>query len=304
MGLTEPQAELAAGYVSGVGSMLVSQPFDTIKVRLQTSDAAVYRGPLDCARQTVAKEGWSALYKGLLSPVLTEGAKNAVVFAVHGAVLRQLVGADGERSQTWAQFSAGAVAGWSQCCVATPSELVKCRLQVSGGAAATERYAGNIDCIRRIVAAEGVTGLYRGNVAMMARETCFGIWFASYDAIKGTAGRAVGRGAGDEGPLVEAISGAAAGCATWAPIYPIDVVKSRIQTGGLGGSTSLLGGFVAIAKAEGAAAFFRGFGTTMMRAMPCNAVVFPFFEFTKRTLSERLQLAALLLLCRAASCTC
>ncbi|RYG52070.1 hypothetical protein EON67_02040 [archaeon] len=54
--------ECAAAWLSaGAGMCLVfvGHPFDLIKVRLQTQAAGsqMYKGALDCARATVAKEG-------------------------------------------------------------------------------------------------------------------------------------------------------------------------------------------------------------------------------------------------------
>lgn len=44
--------------------------FDTIKVRLQTSTSAQFKGPLECLMQTVRKEGILALYKGASPPLV------------------------------------------------------------------------------------------------------------------------------------------------------------------------------------------------------------------------------------------
>ena len=44
--------------------------FDTIKVRLQTSEKAQFRGPLDCFLQTVKNEGARGLYKGSTPPLV------------------------------------------------------------------------------------------------------------------------------------------------------------------------------------------------------------------------------------------
>ena len=52
--------------VAGMAGKLVEYPFDTVKVRLQSQpDNAVlrYSGPLDCFRQTIAKEGFMGLYR-------------------------------------------------------------------------------------------------------------------------------------------------------------------------------------------------------------------------------------------------
>lgn len=42
-------------------------PFDTIKVRLQTSSKTQFKGPLDCVLQTLRKEGVNGIYKGGMS---------------------------------------------------------------------------------------------------------------------------------------------------------------------------------------------------------------------------------------------
>jgi solute carrier family 25 carnitine/acylcarnitine transporter 20/29 len=44
--------------------------FDTIKVRLQTTKNAHFKGPLDCVLQTVRKEGVAGLYKGSTPPLV------------------------------------------------------------------------------------------------------------------------------------------------------------------------------------------------------------------------------------------
>ena len=50
--------------------MLISVSFDTIKVRLQTSEKVQFKGPLDCLLQTVRHEGVRGLYKGATPPLV------------------------------------------------------------------------------------------------------------------------------------------------------------------------------------------------------------------------------------------
>lgn len=49
---------------------LTSIRFDTIKVRLQTSERTQFKGPLDCLLQTVRHEGVRGLYKGATPPLV------------------------------------------------------------------------------------------------------------------------------------------------------------------------------------------------------------------------------------------
>lgn len=47
---------------------IVGHPFDTIKVRLQTSEKSQFRGPVHCLAQTIRNEGARGLYKGATPP--------------------------------------------------------------------------------------------------------------------------------------------------------------------------------------------------------------------------------------------
>lgn len=49
---------------------LMSVSFDTIKVRLQTSEKVQFKGPLDCLLQTLRHEGVRGLYKGATPPLV------------------------------------------------------------------------------------------------------------------------------------------------------------------------------------------------------------------------------------------
>lgn len=53
------------GMLAGAASVLVNQPVDTIKTLMQSSEAAKYKGTLDCIAQLVKNEGIGAVYKGL-----------------------------------------------------------------------------------------------------------------------------------------------------------------------------------------------------------------------------------------------
>ena len=53
-------ADTASGAIGGLGMVAVGHPLDTVKVRLQTQNAAApdaFKGVGDCLRRTVIKEG-------------------------------------------------------------------------------------------------------------------------------------------------------------------------------------------------------------------------------------------------------
>eukprot|EP00999_Lentomonas_sp_LEN2_P002687 NODE_561_length_1366_cov_89.420500_g525_i0.p1 GENE.NODE_561_length_1366_cov_89.420500_g525_i0~~NODE_561_length_1366_cov_89.420500_g525_i0.p1 ORF type:complete len:288 (-),score=31.43 NODE_561_length_1366_cov_89.420500_g525_i0:293-1156(-) len=67
---SSPATVLLAGGLAGVANWLVGLPFDTVKSRLQIAPEGTYTGGFrQVFRELVAKEGYSALYKGL-GPVM------------------------------------------------------------------------------------------------------------------------------------------------------------------------------------------------------------------------------------------
>jgi solute carrier family 25 carnitine/acylcarnitine transporter 20/29 len=101
------------------------------------------------------------------------------------------------------------------------------------------------------------------------------------------------------------LCGGLAGIVTWASIFPLDVIKTRVQTQALplqvaarGETRALLQSevqegrltVVEVAKqayrAEGAGVFFRGLGVCSIRAFVVNAVQWAVYEWMMRLLQS------------------
>ena len=72
--LTQSQKDLVGGSVGGIAQVLVGQPFDIVKVRVQTAPPGTYASPLDCATKLLRADGPKGFYKGTLTPLLGIGA--------------------------------------------------------------------------------------------------------------------------------------------------------------------------------------------------------------------------------------
>ena len=59
---------------------VVEYPFDTVKVRLQSQSARRYRGPLDCLRQSLARDGLGGLYRGISAPLVGAAVETGSLF--------------------------------------------------------------------------------------------------------------------------------------------------------------------------------------------------------------------------------
>lgn len=84
--------EFVAGCIGGAAGVAVGHPFDTIKVRLQTQDAVnpKYRGTWHCFNQTLKSESARGLYKGMSSPMAGVSLVNAIIFGVHGNIMKKV----------------------------------------------------------------------------------------------------------------------------------------------------------------------------------------------------------------------
>ncbi|MBE7182773.1 MAG: MC/SLC25 family protein, partial [Terriglobus roseus] len=218
-----------------------------------------------------------------------------------------------------AVWLAGAAGGLASFVVSAPTELVKCRVQVLDRAAgaAGEPAASSWGVAREVVRREGLRGLYFGGAVTSVRDAVgYGFYFWSYELLKqawtrreeSVAGGTVGEADADAA-LKVLVCGGVAGVVTWASIFPLDVVKTRVQTQAFetpaiaGERQTLLGGASTGAPRrvgawqvarqaylnEGFAVFFRGLGVCSVRAFIVNAVQWAVYEWTMQILLKQNQ---------------
>ena len=221
--------ELFAGTACGAAACFVGHPFDTVKVKMQMDPNA---NMVRVARQL----GVGGLYSGLVSPLITQPAICAIVFAAYGIAKSWLkssntFGAPGKLSVPEVCM-AGAFAGIVNSAVIGPMELVKCTMQT------TTTYSSSFACANSIVRRHGISSLCRGMVPTVLREApAYVGYFASYELGK----RALEPYCGQWSAFT---AGGVAGVVTWTVSYPQvwcilcvtklstveqDVIKSHIQ---------------------------------------------------------------------------
>lgn len=252
--------DFVAGCVGGCAGVIVGHPLDTVKVRLQTQDYKnpIYRGTWHCFTSIARNESISGLYRGVTSPLGGVAIVNAIVFGVYGFAQRTL----GHETISQA-FLAGAAAGLSQAFICSPLELAKTRLQVS------DKYHGTWDCIRKVFKAQGTRGVFKGlGLTMMREAPSYGTYFATYEYLTG------GQNVTTWQIL---LAGGLAGSASWLIVYPVDVIKTRMQSDGVQGAPKYRNAVHCLKeslKAEGPRFLTRGLVSTIVRAFPTNAATF------------------------------
>lgn len=295
-GFARTVKDLVSGAAGGVAQVLLGQPFDMVKVRLQTSEE--YKSAADCATKIYKNEGPMAFYKGTLTPLLGIGACVSIQFGAFHYARRTLEARNQQRNPLSPAgtlslpqyYLAGAFAGVANSVLSGPIEHVRIRLQTQPHGAG-RLYSGPMDCVRKLSASSGVLGgVYRGSAVTVLREAqAYGMWFLAFECMMAAD---AARNGGVERAAIPtwkvALYGGLAGEALWLASYPFDVVKSKMQSDELGERArykSMRDCFAQTWRAEGARGFWKGLGPTLLRAMPVSAGTFAVVEMTMRMLN-------------------
>ncbi|PWY75114.1 alpha-1,6 mannosyltransferase subunit [Aspergillus heteromorphus CBS 117.55] len=295
------------GVFSGIAKLSVGHPFDTVKVRLQTSTESHFRGPWDCVLQTVRKEGITGFYKGATPPLVGWMVMDSVMLGSLTLYRRLLLEnvfskpdlraripfighqPDLHTLPSFGHGIAGVMAGMTVSFIAAPVEHIKARLQIQYAADKSKRlYSGPIDCVRKIVGTHGIAGLYRGLCATMIFRSCFFFWWGSYDIFT----RMLKEKTSLSAPAINFWAGGISAQVFWITSYPSDVVKQRLMTDPLGGALGdgqrrfrwWKDAAAAVYRERGWRGYWRGFMPCFLRAFPANAMALVAFEGVMRWL--------------------
>lgn len=124
--VSDTTKELLAGSFGGIVQTLVGQPFDTVKVRLQTGDRLSMGGVVKALYKA---DGVRGFYRGSLAPLVGVGVCVSLQFAALGAAIRMLRDKDNSISLP-RLYLAGAFSGLANSVLSGPIEHVRIRLQV------------------------------------------------------------------------------------------------------------------------------------------------------------------------------
>ncbi|KAI9725154.1 MAG: carnitine transporter [Chrysothrix sp. TS-e1954] len=271
-----------SGGVGGIFAVVVGHPFDLVKVRLQTAEKGVYTGALDVVRRTVAREGMvRGLYAGVSAPLVGVTPMFAVSFWGYDLGKRVVSNVS---TVTDNQFTVGQVAGAGafsavpMTIITAPFERVKVLLQIQGqkqlAPGEKPKYSGGIDVVRQLYKEGGMRSVYRGSAMTLARDAPgSAAYFATYETVKRRLTPKDEHGKPGSLSLTAVMTaGGAAGIAMWIPVFPVDTIKSRLQSAE--GNPTIGGTVRELYARNGFKAFFPGMGPAMARAVPANAATF------------------------------
>ncbi|PGH26599.1 hypothetical protein AJ80_01728 [Polytolypa hystricis UAMH7299] len=291
-----------AGYISGAIGIIIGNPLDLVKTRLQAGSSV----PTSIrTTQNIRSQFDSAtsLVRGAAAPILGYGALNAILFVAYNRTLMTLAPSVTDPtnpegvplSQIWL---AGAVGGLASWVISSPTELVKCRAQLSSHQSISS-WTITKDILRR----HGARGLYLGGAVTSIRDSVgYGFYFWSYELCKRF--MSTKDETSSQAAIKILLCGGIAGIVTWASIFPLDVIKTRLQAQGSpiqvsptnqpllrptaseGRVLNALGITKEAYRAEGIRVFYRGLGICSLRAFIVNAVQWATYEWIMKTLNQ------------------
>lgn len=285
-------ADFWAGYLSGAVGIVVGNPLDIIKLRQQTrSTAPIQLGP----------QSSTTVLKGTAAPIIGYGALNALLFVSYHRSETTFNQVLSTHHSLWATWFGGAVGGLATWVVSTPTELIKCRAQFSSPARSSWSIA------HQIWRSDGMRGLYFGGMVTALRDSIgYGFYFWSYELASrlwlADSPEKHNISFLQETPKI-LLCGGLAGIVTWASVFPLDVIKTRVQTQPLGlqtESTALIqpdvlqgsrrsGAWLVAKRAyreDGFRVFFRGLTVCSIRAFVVNAAQWAVYEWIMNELGQ------------------
>ncbi|KAJ2552570.1 mitochondrial thiamine pyrophosphate transporter [Coemansia sp. RSA 1933] len=286
---------MLCGATAGLVSRAIISPFDVVKITLQLETRrrtiGVLRsdGVVHCAARILRSEGVRGLFKGNLSAeylYLTYGATQFLAFSVlESAVKRIDVVPQKTRS-----FVCGALAGGIATSATYPLDLLRTRFIAQEPA--NRVHASIVGAVTQIYRTEGPRGFYRGLwPACLQIMPYMGIVFTSYDTLASAYAWMRSNVVTSAGPVVRAVDsvqdaliGASAAVIGKCCVYPLDLVRKRLQIqgphlqsyahGAVPRYTGLSNALLFIVRNEGFLSLFRGLTPSLLKAAPASATIF------------------------------
>ncbi|KAK7756707.1 mitochondrial thiamine pyrophosphate transporter [Diatrype stigma] len=203
---------------------------------------------------------------------------------------------------------AGGTAGLISRFVVAPLDVVKIRLQLQPHPRkhvpgdhhhhhprhpSLPVYKGTLQTMRHIVANEGITGLWKGNVpAELLYVSYAAVQFTAYRSTSMLLHRTFGEGEDGSGSKIPQgiesfVCGAAAGATGTAATYPLDLLRTRFAAQGNDRVyASLRRAISDIARDEGPRGFFRGLAPALAQIMPYMGLFFAAYEALRAPLGQ------------------
>mmetsp|Transcript_2150 Transcript_2150/g.3665 ORF Transcript_2150/g.3665 Transcript_2150/m.3665 type:complete len:426 (-) Transcript_2150:553-1830(-) len=176
-------AHVVAGGLASVATSFVYTPSECIKQRMQVT---AHKSTWLALQTILRQDGPLGLYRGWTAVLCRNIPHSAFKFFTFEQMKASVVKRNDDRPMSTMQtLVVGGISGSTAALFTTPFDVVKTRLQTQAALNSAVQYKGVIDALTRIMAVEGLGGLYRGIVPRVVIYISQGaIFFASYEFMK------------------------------------------------------------------------------------------------------------------------
>ncbi|XP_054715255.1 mitochondrial thiamine pyrophosphate carrier-like [Uloborus diversus] len=296
---------MLAGAVSGFATRTLFQPLDVIKIRFQLqiepidgqSGCSKYKGLSHAFKCILREEGAQALWKGIVPAQFlstTFGAFQFLAFEIFTQqaqiVLPDKVLSDGKPV---INFVCGAMAGFIATTGSFPFDVLRTRLVAQGE---PKTYRSVFHAVKLMLKHEGPGSFYKGLTPTLVQiMPNAGAQFAFYKVFQGMWVYAFSSDSNRSSALQSSICGAASGIAAKMLIYPLDLMKKRIQVQGFEEARRSFGavrkyrGMIHCARCifieEGVLGLYKGVWPSILKAACTTGSHFLYYEETLKILA-------------------
>jgi len=191
---------MASGGLAGAGSLCIVYPLDYARTRLASDvggGAKTFNGLGDCLVKTMkGPGGFGALYNGFGVSVAGIIPYRGVYFGMYDSLLGiNPFRKDGGLIALASKFAIAQVTAITAGYASYPFDTIRRRLQMQSEKPKSEwLYSGTMDCLRKIMATEGTTALFKGAGANALRTVGSALVLVLYGEIKTMMGYEGGAG--------------------------------------------------------------------------------------------------------------
>lgn len=173
-----------AGITTGSISVLVAQPTDVVKIRMQgqgTTSSRIYRNSMEAYRCIAINEGIRGLWKGIIPNVVRNIAVGVTEMVTYDVVKHKIIKSGALEDGIPCHFLSAVTAGFIAVVISSPVDVTKTRYMN----ATPGKYSSVFHCTHEIYSASGWKGFYKGCVPYFARITSWTIvMFLTYEQLK------------------------------------------------------------------------------------------------------------------------
>ncbi|KAL3140606.1 hypothetical protein ABBQ32_005176 [Trebouxia sp. C0010 RCD-2024] len=302
---------LLCGALSAVVSRTTMAPLERIKLEIVLHKRQ--ETMFEVALGVLERDGAVGFWKGNAINLLRTAPYKAVNFFSYDMYRKALLRLSGNQNKPnrAERFVAGALAGVTATVTCFPLDVMRTRVMGPGG----HVYGGVISTFSNLLQKEGLSSMYVGLLpAVISMAPAGAVFYGVYDLLKESQLRPVrirnGREAGDTsggeqlGPLHMLMFGALSGASAEAVVYPMEVIRRRMQVQAASASTAGLAQasrtamkgaqsnafkqlgstIVSLAEEEGIRGFYAGILPNMLQVLPNAALSYFAYETFKRLL--------------------